>query len=223
MTRLIVVVEGQTEESFVNSVLRPHLALKSVFASATVVGKLKAQERGHRCRGGGRYADWRKDLRRLLEKGRDPDLRVTTMFDLYGLPEDFPGIARDPKDVGTAERCARLEAALGSDIGEHRLVPYIQRHEFEALVIAAHASLREVLTDADQREGLAALIAEIGSQRPEDVNEGPQTAPSKRLTRCIPGYGKLLHGPPAIEKEGLSSIREQCPRFDAWVTRLESI
>ena len=54
MTRLIVVVEGQTEAAFVREVLAPHLNALGVYTSATIVGKMIAHKRGHRERGGGR-------------------------------------------------------------------------------------------------------------------------------------------------------------------------
>ena len=71
--------------------------------------------------------------------------------------------------------------------------------------------------------GLEALQREIMGLSPEDVNDGPDTAPSKRLERLLPGYSKPLHGPLATEGAGLAALREACPRFDGWVRRLESL
>lgn len=64
--RLIVVVEGQTEEDFVDKVLKPHLLDRNIHVSATIVGKLVAQDRGHRSRGGGHFKHWRADIARIL-------------------------------------------------------------------------------------------------------------------------------------------------------------
>ncbi len=51
--RLIIVVEGQSEEGFVKEVLGPYLDARGVYTSASIVGKMIARKRGHRGRGGG--------------------------------------------------------------------------------------------------------------------------------------------------------------------------
>lgn len=179
--RLIVVVEGQTEEA------------------------------------------WQRDIERFLGGDRSDDLRVTTLFDLYGLPDDFPGLTVHGADTDTVRRCASLEGALGTVFDDPRFLPYIQRHEFEALVIAALPSLHELLDAEDDLAGLTNLQASLGSVAPEDINDGETTAPSKRLLAHIPGFSKTLHGPLATGATGLDSLRTQCPRFDTWVTCLESL
>ncbi len=221
--RLIIVVEGQTEEAFVKHVLGPHLDACGVYTSATIVGKLVAQRRGHRERGGGHFKHWRADIARIL--GGDPgdDLRVTTLFDLYGLPDDFPGVDVHGAGSDTAHRCAALEASLAAAVDDHRFIPYLQRHEFETLVLASLSSLRELLDAEDDLSGLSALEAMIADAAPEDINDGKTTAPSKRLLAHVPGFSKTLHGPLATGDTGLPSLRRQCPRFAAWVTGLEAL
>ncbi len=221
--RLIVVVEGQTEEAFVKDVLGPHLDDLGVYTSATIVGKVIAQRRGHRHRGGGHFKHWLTDLRRILGRDRSPDLRVTTLFDLYGLPEDFPGLEEHGVEADTRLRCDRLQAALGEAVGDRRFLPYLQRHEFEALVLAALPALADLLDAEDDLSGLRALGEEIGGTPPEDVDDGPDTAPSKRLQGHVPGYRKTLHGPEVTVDAGLQTLRHACPRFDAWVARLEGL
>lgn len=110
-------------------------------------------------------------------------------------------------DGNTVRRCESLEQALGETIGDRRLLPYLQRHEFEALVLAALASLREALDAEDDLEGVDALASEIAGTAPEDVNDGDDTAPSKRLQRHVPGYRKTLHGPLATSGTGLAALR----------------
>lgn len=223
MTRLIVVVEGQTERDFVNSVLRPHLDALGVYTSASIVGKTIAQRRGHTVRGGGHFANWHQDIARLLAGQRSADLRVTTLFDLYGLPNDFPGLSDHGADTDTNRRCDDLQAALGKVVDDHRFIPYIQRHEFEALVLAALPQLEEWLDAEDDLEGIRALRSEIGETPPEDVNDGKKTAPSKRLEALIPGFSKVAHGVSAVEDAGLPLLRGKCPRFGRWLTQLEAL
>jgi hypothetical protein len=221
--RLIVVVEGQTEEAFVKELIKPHLDDRTVYTSVTIVGKIIAQKRGHQNRGGGHFRHWQRDIERILGGDRSDDLRVTTLFDLYGLPDDFPALTVHGADRDTVRRCASLEGALGAVFEDPRFVPYIQRHEFEALVLAALPSLHELLDAEDDLAGLKTLQASLGSAAPEDINDGETTAPSKRLLAHVPSFSKTLHGPLATGATGLASIRAQCPRFDAWVTCLESL
>ncbi len=104
-----------------------------------------------------------------------------------------------------------------------RLIPCLQRHEFEALVLAALSSLAELLDAEDDLRGLHALKKEMGDTPPEDVDDGPETAPSKWLLRHIPGYRKTLHGPDVTADVGLASLRRACPRLNAWVRGLEGL
>jgi hypothetical protein len=115
-----------------------------------------------------------------------------------------------------------LEAALGAALRDERVLPYLQLHEFEALVLAGLDAL-EAIVDDHQLAGVAALRTQIAGQAPEEVNDGRTTAPSKRLLACVPGYDKLLHGQLATEGAGLTTLRAKCPRFDAWVSRLEAL
>ncbi|MCA9621928.1 MAG: DUF4276 family protein [Myxococcales bacterium] len=221
--RLVIVVEGQTEEAFVKQLLAPHLAAHGVYASTTIVGKLTAQKRGHRGRGGGHFRHWRKDIARILGGDSSGSLRVSTIFDLYGLPVDFPGLELHGADTDTARRCESLQDALAAEFDDPRLIPYLQRHEFESLVLASLPSLRAVLDAQDDLDGLTRLEASLVGTSPEDINDGKTTAPSKRLTAHVPGYRKTLHGPLVTSETGLSSLRRQCPRFHAWMTKLESL
>lgn len=90
-------------------------------------------------------------------------------------------------------------------------------------MLAALPSLEALLESLDDRAGAARLRGSLGDTPPENVNDGPKSAPSKRLLESIPGYQKPLHGPLAIEAAGLTALRSRCPRFDAWVARLEAL
>jgi hypothetical protein len=222
MTRLLVLVEGQSEEVFVEDVLGPHLAEFGVYVNVTIVGKVVGCGRGHRGRGGGAYSTWKNDFRELL-RGNDQGMRLTTLFDLYGLPSDFPGLGDIAAVADTSDRCSRLEAALASEYNDPRLIPYIQRHEFEALVLASLDALAGQIVEAKDRRGIAQLQAVVHELGPEGVNCGANTAPSKRLKELVPTYDKVNHGPRAISHTGLAQIRARCPRFDAWVSQLEAL
>lgn len=218
--RLYVLVEGQTEETFVRTLLAKHLEIHGVSVRAIVV-ETSRDAYGRKRRGGGRWARWLRDLKRLTAEQKQ-NSRFTTMFDLYGLPPDFPEGDACSAISDTTRRADALQDAMARAVDDWRLIPYLQRHEFEALVLAALDSLAGLLAD-DDLEGLARLRAEIGPTPPEDVNDGTDTAPSKRLERCIPGYRKTVHGPLTLEDATLSLLKTRCPRFGGWVTTLEKL
>ena len=58
---------------------------------------------------------------------------------------------------------------------------------------------------------------------PEEINDSPVTAPSKRVEALVPGYEGPLLGVLAVLEIGLPHIREQCPQFDGWLKQLESL
>lgn len=220
--RLHFAVEGRTEKTFVDSLLVPHFAARDIFADAMIVGTPPFRDSAPLRKGGGAWLYWERDIRRLLRQ-RGAEVRVTTLFDLYGLPKGFPGLAEHGADGNTLRRCASLEQELGKVFDDRRFIPYIQRHEFEALVLASLPSLEALLRTTEAQNGCLALRREISGQPPEDINDGKTTAPSKRLLARIPGYSKTLDGPDATTAAGLATLRQQCPRFDAWITRLEGI
>jgi hypothetical protein len=61
-----------------------------------------------------------------------------------------------------------------------------------------------------------------GFNTPEEINDSPITAPSKRVKEIVPGYQKPLLGVLAILEIGLIRIRAECPHFDRWLRQLES-
>ena len=220
--RLNMIVEGQTEEIFVNQVLKPHLGAQSVGASVRVVTTRKA--RGRKYRGGlTTYAKARNDIIRWIRQDQNPDVRFTTMFDLYGLPTDFPGyktaVQNDP-----CQRVETLENALADDIPDPRFIPYIQLHEFEALLLSVPVKLDAQFDNrADEIARLEAMVAQEIS--PEHINDGATTAPSKRIIRAIPEYEgrKASAGPIVAGQIGLPTMRAKCAHFADWLGKLESL
>lgn len=222
--RLYIVVEGQTEEEFVKHVLRPQLERYGVRAEVIVVTTRRDRRTGKKLdQGGGHWKHWCRDIRRLVGEHPGHGVRFTTLFDLYGLPDDFPRRSEYEAVADTNQRVSLLEQAMQEEVGDWRLIPYLQRHEFEALVLAGLDALTDLLDTREELAGLEHLRASIAGCPPEDINDGIETAPSKRLATSIPGYDKALHGPLAAESVGLPVLRQACPRFDAWVTRLEQL
>ena len=221
--RLHFIVEGQTEETFVNQVLRPHLATFSVWCSARCV--MTSRKRRVKHRGGITNYDLpKKDIDAWMREDKNPDARFTTMFDLYGLPGDFPGYGDAAKLSDAYGRVRVLEDALSEDISDRRFVPYIQLHEFEALLFSDPRKLETQFYDhGDEIQRLIETASEFES--PELIDDGKDTSPSKRIIGEIPEYGwmKASAGPIVAGKIGLSVLRSKCRHFGAWIDKLELI
>ena len=106
------------------------------------------------------------------------------MFDYYALPNDFPGYADSVQLQDPYEKVACIEAALEKDIADRRFISYIQLHEFESLLFTNPQKFDIEFFDA--LAGIADLNA-ISEEfkNPELINQGPSTAPSKRIIRVF--------------------------------------
>jgi hypothetical protein len=217
MKRILILCEGQTEETFVTHILVPHLQRweKVIIPKVLTTKKVKS---GHEFHGGiSSYAHVRRDLQRLLQDTNA--VCVTTMLDYYGLPADFPG-----KDTlqGTTpyQRVDWLEKAFAADIGAPRFLPYLMLHEFEALLFVDLNTVIQTLVSPVTPQQFGDLNR---FSSPEEINDGDQTHPAARLLQHLPGYRKPLHGPLAVERIGLWRIRERCAHFGEWLKKLESL
>ena len=227
MARLLVHVEGETEEKFVNELLAPHLQDRG-FASVRARLLGNARLRAHR--GGIRpWSTARDDIVRHLKDDRE--CVATTMVDYYGLPDRGRGAwpGRGNAAAGAAAgKAAAVEAALADDVAggmgtgfdRRRFVPHVTMHEFEALLF----SDCERFGAGIDRPDLGPRLQEIRDAfaNPEEVDDSPVAAPSKRIERLIPGYRKPLLGTLAALKIGLSRMRRHCPHFAGWLARLEA-
>lgn len=226
--RLLVHVEGQTEETFVNEILGPHLVTAGYDSvSARIVGNARSRDR----RGGIRRWDAVcKDLVRHLREDRT--CIATTMVDYYALPCSgmgaWPGRADAAKLVSTSSvRAEAVEAALledivrrmGSGFDPQRLEPFVAMHEYEGLLFSDSGALAISLGEPELAPQLAAIRAAFPT--PEDINDSSETAPSKRIQSLVRRYDKPFHGVVALLEIGLPKVRAECPHFDRWLRRLE--
>ncbi len=223
--RLHFIVEGQTEETFVNQTLRPHLAKLCIWADARCV--MTSRKRGIKHRGGiSSYAKVKKDIHAWIRDDQNPDARFTTMFDLYGLPADFPSHGDTMRPLDPYRRVKILEDALRDDISDlrRRFIPYFQVHEFEALLLSDPQKLESQFYD---RRSEIQRLEEMASKfdSPERINDGNNTAPSKRIIQEIPEYegSKASAGPIVAAKIGLPTLRLKCEHFGRWLGELEAL
>jgi hypothetical protein len=227
MARLLIHVEGQTEEDFVNELLREYLLAKGYDSvSARILGNARLR----RYRGGIRlWPSVRQDIiRHLLE---DKACIATTMIDYYGLPQTgagaWPGRS-EAAGLSATEKAGCVETALRNDlVGETgdrlnpgRFIPFVVMHEFEGLLFSDCSAFSRGI----YRRRLEAGFQRIRDQfaTPEDINDSALTAPSKRVRDLFPEYQKPLLGTLAAIEIGLDRMRAECPHFDGWLKLLES-
>jgi hypothetical protein len=215
MKQILILVEGQTEETFVNEVLNPYLNQHNKHLTPTIVNT-KIVRAGKNAKGGiTGYGQVKRDLMRLVQGNTQP---VTTFFDYYGLPDDFPGVANKLTLPSAYQRLAHIEERLAADIGHRHFIPYIQLHEFEALLFANPAGFRYCFDDPTQRQQLEQICEQFPN--PEEINDSPLTAPSKRIKAIVPGYNKPFQGNMIALANELAPVLDRCPHFAAWVQQL---
>ncbi|MBN3942295.1 DUF4276 family protein [Nostoc sp. NMS9] len=225
MMRLYLFAEGQTEQTFADNLLKLYLAQHSVFMDKIIL-IAHARKKGHVHRGGGRkYEPMKDDILRFLKQEKGSKVFFTTMIDLYAIAPDFPGLAEaESLRQNPVQRVEFLEQRFAEDISDPRFIPYIQLHEYEAYLFADPTCFEYL--DAHCTKEIEALNA-IANQyeTPELINDGQQTAPSKRIIAKFPDYGKAksAFGPQLAELIGLEVIRSRCPHFNTWLSRLESL
>ncbi len=202
MIRLAIVVEGETEERFVEDVLAGHLLSLGVAPFPILL-------RGN--------VNVERLTRRMANLRRNFD-SVTSLVDFYG----FRGKGTDTVDQLEQRVFDQIDTRIRRSWDQSQVFPYVQMHEFEGLLFTDAEAFAAVPNATPE------IIETLGSIRsgfatPEDINDSSETAPSKRIEKLLPGYQKVVHGPDLIAAIGLDAIREQCPRFNEWLSRLESL
>ncbi|RLC20788.1 MAG: hypothetical protein DRI57_03930 [Deltaproteobacteria bacterium] len=175
MKKVLILAEGPTEEAFVKHILREHLLKCDVMLIPKIVTTRRVKN-GPNFKGGiVSYPKVRREVIRLL--GDTSATRVTTIFDFYGLPDDFPG-----RRTATGNACQKVrfvENAFEKDVNDHRFSAYLSLHEFESLLFSSPYEIAKTLNAAEKESELRAIRNSFAS--PEEINDNPKTAPSKRL------------------------------------------
>ena len=211
MRNICIVCEGPTETEFVTKCLTPHLIAYGVYPHARI---LQAPSGRHR---GGRVSVERL-VQHLSHEYRSYD-RLTTLVDFYGF-QDRNGRSRAQLEQSI------LEGVQASTTGfdARFILPYVQMHEFEALLFSDVTQFEWVQDGWSPQAETQLQSVRNAFANPEEINNSPQTAPSKRLLAILgeENYSKVEHGPLVAEAIGLAEIRRQCPQFHEWLTALEA-
>lgn len=215
MKRLIIIVEGDTELSFVNEVFAPFLYSKGIYSISCF--KIK-----HSKGGLNKYIHLKKDILNVINES---DVIITTLIDFYALPNDFPRYNEAMRIQNKNECVNFLEKSIIEDIEEScnkkisNLTPYIQLHEFEAFIFSSFEGINYYF---DEKSADFNTIKEVieSFPNPENINTNPNLAPSKRLLKLIKGYNKVVDGVAIIKKIGITTLLDKCPRFNSWAVTL---
>ena len=220
MARVNVICEGSTESRFISDVLAHYYRHRGIYLTPVLLGVP-----GHK---GGKvnYARVQKDI--LLQLKQDPNVYCSTMFDLYGLALGFPGTI-PPSGLMAAQNAVHIENAILQDIAtvvpyhraEERLIPYLQVHEYEGLLFSDTAAFAAALG----RTNLAPQLTNIRNlfRTPEDINNDPNSAPSKRIAGVYPQYNKVIEGTLAAQRIGIDRMHAECPHFRDWIDQLAAL
>ncbi len=211
-------VEGQTEEIVVRDIIGPSLAMPDDTRLTWSIFTTKRPAAGPSHKGG--IATWqrlRQELRLLL---RDSSTTIlTTLFDYYAFPPDAPGMSDRPPG-SPYDRVQHVESAMAAMIDDRRFLPHLTLHEIETWVLADCVRLSEVMGDSVAATDLLQVVQQESS--PELIDDGPATAPSKRILNAYPTFRKTVDGPLVIADAGLASVRRCCPHANKWLAEIES-
>lgn len=216
MKRLIIVCEGATEQEFCQTVLSPYFYNKDIQVETPTIK--------HSCGG---IVAWGTLKKQLVQHLNEAGVIVTMLVDFYRIKDSFrfPGWMEaktiEPAQAKMEYLFQQMKSDLQEDIQE-RFVPYIQLHEFEGLLFSDISVFKNNFSKKEcDFQAIESAIRDFST--PEEINNGPNTAPSVRLKNAIKGYEKDLYGGFLADDIGLPTIRKRCPLFNQWIERLESV
>ena len=218
MKRIIIICEGQTEQSFCKTNLQPYFQAKGIHIQSPLI---------KHSRGG--IVKW-SILKQQIKIHLKTDISafVTTFIDYYGLyaKYSFPNWKESEKIQDRNLRMDNLEKGMYEDLNEdirYRFIPYLQLHEFEGLLFNNINIIYSQIPPDDivGKKELEKTFEDYDN--PEMINNVRETSPSHRLKRIIKGYNKVVYGDILAEAIGLQRIRNKSPRFNNWINILKNI
>ena len=165
------------------------------------------------------YEQFKRDILKLV---KDKSVIISTLIDFYALPSNFPLYQESTQIPTIYEKVSCLENAIKADIGAENLIPYLQIHEFEALLFADIKGFNPYFS-VDEKD-IQEVNKIIGSfPNPELINDSPITAPSKRLLEILPSYKKTFQGILIAMENGIENMLQKCPHFANWAEQLKKV
>ena len=215
MKRLILIVEGQTEEDFVRDVLTNYFNGLGIDVRATQI-PTSSEHKG----GFVEYAHLRNVVLKILKK--ESEIVVSTMLDFFKIPTSVPNYEEMDKYPNVDDKIDCLLKGIIDDINDYRFIPYIQKYEFEALLFSSEEGFSLMFDEVTIIQTIKEIIDKYDN--PEEINNHPNTAPSKRLIKITKTsgvkYEKVVMGSLIAQEIGIQKIMEKCPRFRNWILLL---
>lgn len=220
MKALIILVEGETEQEFINRILAPYFVSKGLNTEIRPI-MIEKSGGGH---GFSNIQHLKNTIRPVLNRVDEPI--ITTLIDHYGINSErkLPGYTTITI-TNTEERIQQMEVILQNEIQKIKayrfFIPYIQQHEFETMLFAKPENGFDL-----EEESIKSDIINLCSQfeNIEDINCTPEGAPSKRIGHIFKEkgkkYSKVSDAVDIVELTGIEVILEKCPRFKNWVEKL---
>ena len=201
MKTVIVICEGETEKEFCKTLL-------SVYLQKYCKIRIEVRLLGGNC-------NWQR-IKDMVEKAlkQQKNALVTTFFDYYGVKtKKFPNWKETVgiNKANVRERIEILENGMLEEIDSnlrYRFIPYIQLHEFEALLFNNIEVFDNNFKRSEfSRANLLDVLNEFPD--PELINQKIETSPSHRLIEIIPSYNKILYGNMLVEIIGIEQIKQK--------------
>ena len=216
MKKILILVEGQTEEKFIKELLVPYFENQSIYIVPIIISTSRGKS-GSKYKGGVvSFGQVKSELLKLLTDTSAS--MVTTMIDYYGLDNSFPG----KNDINTQndlyEKIQFLENCFSNEIRHPQFYPYYQLHEFETLLFSEQEGFTSVLKKTGEIQSIFRDFT-----NPEEINDNKETAPSKRILKIYPKYQKVTDGIIISKKIGLEKMRQRCNHFNRWIISMENI
>jgi len=206
MIRVALSVEGQTENEFCKKVLTPFFRKYSIEMTPIVVTTSK-DKCGRKHKGGCITIDRIKSEIQKLLPSYD---YVTTFYDFYGFSN------RPSDDID------ELEKIIYEKFNNVKLVPYIQKYEFETLLFSKPEYFTDYFGNDKVTKAMQLIINEYIDI--EHINDSVETAPYKRLEALFElegeQYNKVFHGEGIAYDIGLNEIMLHAKRFNNWIEKI---
>lgn len=220
IVRCYVICEGQSEEKFINETLGSYFYNSNIYLTPLIIPTSK----GHK--GGGLAYNRVVDF--IVKKlKQDPQAFMTTMFDYYGLDDEF--LKENKADTDIYEYIEKIQKdfdeAIKQKCDTNKFFSHIQPHEFESLLFSDITKI--IKADAEWNEGLICELECIIEKynNPELINNSKETSPSHRLKKIFssPSYKKVLHGSKIAKEIGIDNIRSKCKHFNKWCEKISTL
>jgi hypothetical protein len=216
---IVALVEGKTEQIFIRNILGPYLAERQIYMTPIVVSK--PGQKG----GDIKFSRVKNDIELHLKQRSNTFL--TLFVDYYGMKSDWPGhveAKQHPTSAGKARIINRrtkdrVNSLFANQNSDKRFIPYVAMYEFEAMLFSDPRILAEQLRIPQSR--IEPVLEECNE--PENIDDSPQTAPSKRLEHLSSRFKKTTTGIAVLNATGLAKTRARCPIFNKWLTDIESL